>query len=651
MYTGLTRLSLLLLGLLSVPFAGMTQTNKDQASIDFFEKKIKFYRYSKPDSAVYFSQKGMEWANAHKDSIGIASMFVQMGLIDDNQGEFESSRSKYNNALDIFTLKNVPNKIASTSIRLGVVDLRNGRYDDAMKYFLKALGISEQLKDKSGIMEAYYSISWMYLDRKDYQSALLYLKKAEKLNDELPFSSTSLNIFNHLGVVYRETGRYQEAISYLEKGVKLSTDPANQGLNITLINNLASVYARQGLKAKALRLQEDALKRSREIGNYLRELQALSGISKTYGKENPEKAIYYLEQAIALARAKNAYNQEMRYLKVIIPMYLTLKNYEQAFVMKEREHALADSFYYRSISKNIESLRTEYELSKSNARIKELALITNRDKLELANARIIKNVTIAGAGLLLIILLLLYNHYRVKQRTASQLNEKNISLEKLVTEKELLLREIHHRVKNNLHTVMSLLETQSASLKDDALQAVQNSQHRVYAMSLIHQKLYQVEHAKSVDMSVYLPELVEYLKDSFDTGQRIRIRSHVDDVQLDLSKAIPVALILNEAITNSIKYAFPHNKQGEVHIELRKTITDKLKLSIRDNGIGLPDNWEEIQKNSLGLKLIRGLTEDLRGSFTIESSFGTKIIIEFPGSLVSQPSKGVTSNASFTLQS
>lgn len=610
---------------------------KSPQQMEEFEKQVKFYRYYKPDSANYFAQRGLEWANAHHDSIGIASMLVQMGLMDDNQGEFESSTSKYSQALDIYKLKNTQKKIASTTIRLGVVDLRNGKFDMAMKRFLDALTISEKLKDKSGVMEAYYSISWIYLDRKDYPSALKYLKMAENINDSLPFSSTSLNIFNHLGVVYRETGRYQQAIQYLEKGVNLSGDPSNQGLNITLINNLASVYAKQGLRSKALHLQEAALQRARSLGNYLRELQALSGISKTYGKDDPDKAIYYLEQAIALAREKKAYNQETRYLKTIIPLYLQKKNFEQAFLMKQREHTLADSFYYNSLTRNIESLRTEYELSKSNARIKELDLISNKNRLELSNTRIVRNVTIAGAASLLIILLLLYNHYRVKQRNAKEISEKNTTLEKLLEEKELLLREIHHRVKNNLHTVMSLLETQSAFLKDDALEAVQNSQHRVFAMSLIHQKLYQVEHSKNVDMSIYLPELVEYLKDSFATGQRIRIRSRVDDIELDLSKAIPLALILNEAITNSIKYAFPANRSGDIQIELRKTMRDKLRLTITDNGVGLPDNWDKLQKNSLGLKLMKGLTEDIRGSFTIEGTFGTRIVIEFPAAVAVAP--------------
>jgi two-component sensor histidine kinase len=434
--------------------------------------------------------------------------------------------------------------------------------------------------------------------------------------------------------VYRETGDYKNAQYYLEKGVKMSIDVENQGLNITLINNLASVYSKQGFKNKAIKLQEEALERARTLSNYLRELQVLYGLAKTYGKDEPSKAVFYLNEAVLLARKKANYNQETRYLKVIIPFYLEEGNYRQAYLMKEREHKLADSFYYNTMSKNIESLKAEYELSKSNAKVKELALLNNKRQLELEKANILRNVTFTGIGLLLIILVLLYNQYRIKQRSNKEISNKNLSLQHLLDEKEWLLKEVHHRVKNNLHTVMSLLETQSAYLKDDALAAVQNSQHRVYAMSLIHQKLYQLENSTNINMSVYLPELIDYLRDSFDVHQRIRFRCIIEDIQLDISKAIPIGLILNEAVTNSIKYAFPGNAYGEIQVEMTRTENNLISLSVKDNGIGLPVDWKKIQKNSLGLKLMGGLSEDIHGKFSIERMNGTEIKVEFPGDLV-----------------
>ena len=609
------------------------------AGIAEYERLIKYYRYYKQDSAIYFAQQGLEFARRKDDSIGMALILIQMGMIDDNQGEFDSSKNKYQQAHDIFKNNNSKKDIATATIRMGVVELRNGKYDNAMKYFLEALKISEEIADKFGEMEANYSISWAYLDRKNYKMALEYLKKAEQINESLPFSSTSLNIFNHLGIVYRETGDYKNAQYYLEKGVKLSTAVENQGLNITLINNLASVYSKQGFKNKAIKLQEEALNRARNLGNYLRELQVLYGLAKTYGKDESSRAIFYLNEALLLARQKRNYNQETRYLKAIIPFYLQENNYRQAYLMKDREHQLADSFYYNTMSKNIESLKAEYELSKSNAKIKELGLLNNKRQLELEKANISRNLIFSGIGLLIIIIVLLYNQYRLKQRSNNEISSKNLTLQHLLDEKERLLKEVHHRVKNNLHTVMSLLETQSAYLKDDALAAVQNSQHRVYAMSLIHQKLYQMENSTVINMEIYLPELIEYLRDSFDAHQTIRFRSNIERINIDISKAIPVGLIVNEAVTNSIKYAFPGNTYGEIRIEMKRTENNLIMLSVKDDGIGLPSDWEKTQRNSLGLKLMKGLSEDIHGKFSIERSNGTKIEVQFPGDLIVQAPK------------
>ena len=604
-------------------------SNAQERTIPEFERLIKYYRYYKQDSAIWFAEQAMQFAMQKKDDNGIATILLQMGMIDDNQGEFDSSQIKYKQAFEIFKSTGLRKGLASANIRLGVVELRNGKYDNAIKYFFDALKISEDAGDKFGIMEANYSISWAYLDRKNYDMALQYLKIAEQINETIPFSSLSLNIFNHMGVIYREKKDYKKAASYLEKGVKMSNDVENQGLNITLINNLASVYSKEGLKQEAIDLQKGALERSRIIGNYLRELQVLYGLSRTYGTENPEEAIFYLNQAILLAREKKAYNQEARYLKAITPLYLEISDYKNAYLSKDREHQVADSFYYNTMTKNMESLKAEYELSKSNAKVKELDLLNKKRELELEKATILRNVTITGLGLLFIILVLLYNQYRIKQRSNKKISEKNLSLQHLLDEKEWLLKEVHHRVKNNLHTIMSLLETQSSYLKDDALLAIQNSQHRVYAMSLIHQKLYQTENSSNINMSVYLPELLNYLRDSYDIRQRIRFVSDIEDIRLDISKAIPVGLILNEAVTNSVKYAFPENKSGEINIRMERLTKNKIRLSIADNGIGLPPNWDKVQKNSLGLKLMKGLTEDIRGKLLIENLNGTKVTVEF----------------------
>ena len=177
---------------------------------------------------------------------------------------------------------------------------------------------------------------------------------------------------------------------------------------------------------------------------------------------------------------------------------------------------------------------------------------------------------------------------------------------------------------------MSLLNSQSAYINNEsALTAIHDSQHRVHAMSLIHQKLYSSENVSSIDISLYIRELVSYLADSFNTGQRIRFEFDVEPLELDVSQAVPLGLILNEAITNSIKYAFPDERNGIITISLSNNAGQHCMLTISDNGIGLPVQFNTKKPGSLGMSLMNGLSEDLGGTFCSENDNGTIVTISF----------------------
>ncbi|MFD1142392.1 tetratricopeptide repeat protein [Larkinella insperata] len=608
------------------PVAG--QKPKNMAEL---ERLVKQYRYHKPDSATYFAQQGMALARRQKDSTGVARMLVQLGMIDDNQGQYEQSEKKYRQALALFRKAGEKKSIATVTIRIGVVHLRNGNYDEAIRHFLQALKTSEGIGDAFGQMEANYSISWAHLDQQHYDQALRYLKIAERYDERLPFSNISLNICNHFGVIYRQTGDLKTAKHYLEKGIRLSNNKLEyQGLNITLINNLAAVYAKEGQKEKAIQLQEQALARSRAIDNYLRELQSLFGLAKTYGNDNLPKAVFYARQAVLLARAKGAHRQEMRYLKDLTGFYKAQSNYKEALTTKEREHALADSFFYKSMSEHIDALKSEYELSKSRDRIKQLNLINKQNELELGRSSLIRNVTFAGITLLLIILGLLYNQSRINQRNNREIAQKNQSLQSLVEEKEWLLKEIHHRVKNNLQIITSLLNSQSIYLKDKAaLSAIRESQNRVHAMALLHQNLYQSERLSSIPMDRYIADIVDYLIDSFEYRSRLKKQLEVTTVELDVTLAVPLGLIINEAVTNSLKYAFLPDQDALIAIALHAENGNAYRLRIRDNGVGLPIDFDPRQSRSLGLTLIRGLSKQIGGTLEVTSQDGVQIELTF----------------------
>jgi len=198
-------------------------------------------------------------------------------------------------------------------------------------------------------------------------------------------------------------------------------------------------------------------------------------------------------------------------------------------------------------------------------------------------------------------------------------------------EKEVLLREIHHRVKNNLQIISSLLNLQSRHIKDrPSLDMFQESRHRVRSMALVHEKLYRSEDMAKVDFCEYIRGLSSHLFMSYGINSTsIKLDVDVKDVYLDINTSIPCGLIINELVSNSLKHAFAGKKQGRIRIVLQPENEDKFKLVVSDNGVGLPRSLDVTRTESLGLQLVTMLVDQLQGSLSIDRNGGTSFEIIF----------------------
>ncbi|RFM29672.1 sensor histidine kinase [Deminuibacter soli] len=255
----------------------------------------------------------------------------------------------------------------------------------------------------------------------------------------------------------------------------------------------------------------------------------------------------------------------------------------------------------------------------------------------LLNENIIGYMYTGSVMALFFLLALGYCRYRIKQISRLQLQQKQneidsqqAAMKKLLEEREWLVREVHHRVKNNLQIVISLLNTQSAYLDNkDALSAIHASQHRMYTMSLIHQRLYQSDSLSTIDMNWYIHALVDYMIESLDEDCAVNFALHTEQVALNVVQAVPLGLILNEAVSNVLKYAFPGTGRGTVHVYFTKR-DDTCMLVVEDDGVGLPQDFELCDNESLGMSLIKGLSEQLDGQLRIENKpEGLKIYVSF----------------------
>lgn len=197
-------------------------------------------------------------------------------------------------------------------------------------------------------------------------------------------------------------------------------------------------------------------------------------------------------------------------------------------------------------------------------------------------------------------------------------------------EKEVLLSEIHHRVKNNLAVITGLLELQGYNTNsEEAKKVLKDSQLRINSMALIHEKLYQSENLSEIQFDVYIEELLQVISKSHLSNEApIEIEIEAEPVPLTITQAIPCGLLLNEVVTNSLKHAFPGRSEGVIRITFNKT-GDKLKLSIGDNGVGLPENYREIKSKSLGMTLINTLAKQLGAEMFIDTREGTRYDLIF----------------------
>ena len=218
--------------------------------------------------------------------------------------------------------------------------------------------------------------------------------------------------------------------------------------------------------------------------------------------------------------------------------------------------------------------------------------------------------------------------------TAADITERKEAEDQLrlsLQEKEVLLKEIHHRVKNNMQVISSLLDLQSAQITDPLVRApFLDSQNRIKSMALIHERLYQSPDLARIDFTNYLQLLVPRLFDSYQTtDQQVSLKIQAEEVSLEVSQAIPCGLIINELVANALKHAFPKGRQGELCLRLEKSPDEEILLVVEDNGVGLPEGVDLGHSSTLGLQLVQVLTRQLKGSVAVHRSAGTRFELRF----------------------
>ena len=403
----------------------------------------------------------------------------------------------------------------------------------------------------------------------------------------------------------KEGDESRDRSSVFHRGLYFFEDDTNAEVVIPILKEIAATH-----------------ERNKNHSALIDALEYQSGVEWRSGKHSD--GIATLKKALALcAQQGNILFQEI-YLLRLSEMYEELHNPEMALSYYKQHKLMQDSVEITDNRQHIAELEVRYETAR-----KEDALA--RQTLELEKRKQANRSFTWLVILLTLLLCALVGFVLLKLRTNRSLAEKNAVISKALEDKELLLHEIHHRVKNNLQVISSLLNLQSHYIEDpSALAAIMEGRNRVTSMSLIHQNLYGKENLASMDVGLYLEKLSDSLFQSYNINRsRVQLVTDVDPVSLDIDMLIPLGLILNELISNALKHAFPNDRAGLIRIALKKREAD-LVLEVTDDGIGMQEKISESASPSFGMELVRAFTHKLKAKLEVLPQPGVTTRITIP---------------------
>jgi two-component system, sensor histidine kinase PdtaS len=531
-----------------------------------------------------------------------------------------------------------------------------GRFDQAFHYALQSLEYAAQIKDSVSFCIYNYRAGRVSYNLHEMTEGTAYLNQSllqAEMQGDTVMSIHLRMVICQEGMV--DLGKYEEALGYV---LDIKNKYPNAGNNDNLLtldiaNVCANCYFHTGQYQLAEKYYLQALHVAEvKLGMPEDKIPIYLDIGKFYlQQKKTDKARLYFNKHLSLAGHTNSLPAVRDAHFQLFRMDSLEGKFQSAIRHFQLYKVAVDSMFNESRSKQIAELEIQY---KTQQKEKEFQLLTNQNQLQqktIAQGKSLRNVLFAGAALILLLLFVVLNRYQVKQVAnklsqvkQKKINEQNRHLEKLVEEEKLLLKEkdklldekewlmkeIHHRVKNNLQIVISLLNSQLSFLIDDAAKiAIKESQYRIHAIAIIHEKLYQAENLSVIDMATYIRDVADYLADNLDAADRISFAVSVQHIELDVAQAVPLGLIINEAIINSVKYAFPDGCNGEIMIRMQRSNADGIILSIRDDGIGLPKKFNWQHTPSLGMSLMRGLAKQLDGQFELINHNGLMVQVKF----------------------
>ena len=530
-------------------------------------------------------------------------------LLEEN--EEEQGLAKVNESRLLFEKTTNDSGLAQVYDALTKFYLRSAQYPEALTEAFRAIELKERMGDDHALALSLLDVADIYWYYGRISESLEYGLRAKDLIEDYGPSNELAACYKLLSESYLEVPEYDLALSFIEKSISVKQSLGASDLELSSsINSRGNVY-------KYLKRYDDA------IADYSKVLETCDAAGLKIGirasaanlghvfllKHEYPLAVKYKLRSLAIQKESGQIQQQAENLQHLSEAYFGLGKIDSAYHYRLILDTIKTKEHKQALDKLTNELSVKYETEKKEEAISRLS-----ERLRLQRISMI-----LGAALLILSLVAVLIFIRLN----NQLKEKN-------RQNVVLLKEIHHRVKNNLQILSSLLSLQADHLVDtNAIDAISEGKNRVESMGMIHQRLYSGADITTVHMKEYIHDLCRFLEDSFSASQKvIKIKDHVVIDTMDVDYAIPLGLIINELVTNSVKYAFSGKSEGSLRIDLYEE-RKILYLRVSDDGSGEVKDTAEKVSSSFGSKLIETLSKKMRGEVKVDLHPGYTTTIHF----------------------
>lgn len=503
------------------------------------------------------------------------------------------------------------------------------QYQKAYEEFVAAGNFKKQVR-------VLQMIDGIYLDMNDLKMAEYYCKRALVIIDKNNLQALKAGIYTDLATIEDIRKNYDMALQYNADAIRISKE--NKLTSLETLLNRCIILKNAGQYQKSADTYLECLKEARaQKESFVEGIVYVNLPNTLLALNRVDEAETYIKKALDWAKSiRGGFNIMVSIYETITMINEKKGDYKQALTSQRQWFAYRDSILNEEKSRQLIETETQFQTREKQQQIQQLDEDNSNKKKQLW-------WLVAGVSLLLILLVVELLQYRKIQSVNKKLNHTNLTLGKANQQISIqsgqlkqLMQELHHRVKNNLAIISSLLYLQANRLDDKkAVQAVLDGQQRVEAMSLIHQQLYQTDNVTRVGMQEYIGDLVKGLMQSFHYQEKMDLTLDIENISLDVELAVPLGLIINELVTNVFKHAFTAIEQPCLTIRLWQT--DYLFLEVKDNGPGVdPENWKKTGQ-TFGKRLVISLTKQANGTLQVTSDHGARFLLTLPAVSESLP--------------